>query len=415
MKNKVAFFYPSEKIGGAQVLFLRAASYLAANGYIVYNIDYGNSFITSQLRNGNIAFEHIVQGENRPNTELPEDIIFIVSLSYIVEIERFFLKNESYRFIFWDLHPNNLIDHTYFSFFYKKKLSKALTLGLKLFERQRIYKLKRFLEDANEKNGLVFMCRNNYITNSKFFKTKISPSYLPIIQDNTIPLNEIRKPKPIYNGVINIGWLSRLEDDKVSILNLLIKDCDKYAANNYNECRLYLHIIGEGSAIERIIKPKNFKLVFAGKLYDSQLSDYISNNVDIGFAMGTSVLEFGIRRIPAVLVPSSTLYNYYKDRESRYMWLYKADGYDVATEIYHKKTELEVFSRIFEQLFKNDELGNKTFKYVYNSHSLDQIGDRLRLNIEKCNLTAKDIKATKIYSFSNLEKIFHFFKKALKG
>lgn len=417
MNKTVAFFYPTKNIGGAQNLFFRAAKYLVSKNYLVYNIDYGSSYITKQLNADNINFEHVIidKAESK-KVLLPDDITFIVSLSYIEKIADHFSDNRKLRFVFWDLHPNNLIDHTFFSFFYKKKLPLSLKCVLKSIEKQRIEKLGRFIQLANKNNSLLFMCKGNYLFNHAFFNLDIKPSYLPIIQDPLIQSLSDSDDLVMPNNEVNIAWLSRLEPDKVAILNLLIQDCEKYASQKKRKVKVNLHVIGEGSAVEQVMPARHCNLLFTGKLFNTELCSYLKTNVDVGFSMGTSSLEFAARGIPSVLVPSSTLPDYFKKRIKRYMWLHQVEGYDVATEMYHEKGTLKDLDTILDCLISGDQrLGVCALNYVRNNHSLVKVGEKLCATIEASSFTLEDIFSTGIYSRTKFERILKVAKDNFKN
>lgn len=404
MYKKVAFFYPGSNIGGAQVLFSRIGHYLSENNVELINIDFGDSFISNYLYELNIPFNHIViEKEGLYKNLIPDDYIFIVSPSYLFILNKFFSFSDSNRFIFWELHPDNIIDHTSFSFFYKAKKSINLKSFLRFIEKKRIKKIKSFLSVANDKNGLYFMCYRNFVTNSSFFDLDIKPCYLPI-------------PQPSYENKcftsfkfedeIHIAWLSRLEQDKINILNLLILDLDSYA-NEHQKQEVFLHIIGIGSSSESILKSNYITIVDIGKLDGNSLTDYMIKNLDLAFAMGTSALEFASRSIPTLLVPSTTLYNDYKDESKRYMWMYQMKGFDVATELYHKNDTLsitDVFSNIEENGIKF--YSDASYEYVLANHSMNKVGAALIKILSLVELSYDDIKDSGIYNPSNIELLF---------
>lgn len=413
MYKKIAFFYPAENIGGAQLLFARVGECLFKNGFEIINADFGSSFISNFFIESNVKFEHVVIDKNITNkNDSPKDCIFIVSLSSINLINDYFTFSRDVKFVFWDVHPNNLLEHTYFSFFYKKSLTNKIKLIFKTVERSRIKKLGGFLKIASVKKGLYFMCYRNFMTNSSFFNIDISPVYMPICQ----PVNHFLEPFNHYKfkGELNVGWLSRIEDDKVDILNLLIIDLESLS-RKLGDIKITLHVIGEGSASNHILTANNITIIESGKLYQKTLSEYLIKNIDVAFSMGTAALEFAARSIPTLLVPSSTLHAEYKEIAQRYIWLFEVEGYDVAAELYHSRYT----QNIFEVLAKIEGsglrvLGEASFRYVCTNHSIDEIAKALIDELAFCELSYNDISNSGIYTSRFLDASLSSLKKLAK-
>lgn len=405
---KVTFFYPAKNVGGAQILFARVAQYLATKHIQVVILDYGESYISSYLLESETPFLHLIV--NKDNSLIYETLshsILLISLSSINLIDKALDIPDECRIMFWDLHPYNVIENTFFSYFYKDDQFNSITSKLKIIEKSRLLKLKSWLDLAHRKNGLVFMCKRNFITNHSFFNLDFQPKYIPVAIDNQEMLSTNFHENITGNNqsnTIRVGWLSRLEKDKVNILNLLITDLDIYAQKN--NIKIILHIIGEGSYCKFIKKTNSVTIYLKGKLIGSELTKYMHQNLDIGFAMGISALEFASRSIPTILVPSSTLYDYYVSLDKKYIWLHNSTDFDIATEAHHLKKTLSI-AEIFHKLSTSDlnKLGALSHQYVMENHSIDFVGclviDSLKLN----TLYFKDIKAVGLYDYTLFEKI----------
>lgn len=410
--TNIAFFYPAENIGGAQILFSRIAEYLSVHNFDITVFDFGNSFISEYLDQNNIRYTHtVIKKGGAVKTEVSENYTFIVTPSYLFLLDQYFSFHHSTKFLFWELHPNNIIEHTLFSYFYKRLYPSALSKPMKIIESNRISKLRNLLEIAHAKDGFYFMCFRNYITNSDFFKLNIQPNYLPVPQH--IEQAKVKRTLNITHS-LNIGWLSRLDSDKINILNLLIKDLDKYSKNN-NMSNITLHIIGTGNSSHKIRKTKNITLVLTGKLSGDDLTDYLYNNIDLAFSMGISALEFGSRTIPTLLVPSPTLYSFYKYLPKKYLWLHDVKGFDVATEKFHKEVVLDlndIFSDI--EALGLSYLGKLSYNYVSKNHSIDSVGSNVIKRLSDSDFVYHDIIESKVYSPSLIETFFLYIKQTIK-
>lgn len=426
---RLVIFYPAVGIGGAQILFARIAESLASEGFKIVIVDFGNGYINNYLKN-RIEFSHVLLGP-KDKYESDADDVILLALSMIFSYKNSIEPNAKTRLAFWDLHPYNLIENTAFSFFYKRSPFGWLSTLLKYIEFKRINKIRLIIDYLADKNALYFMCQKNYLFNKEFFGCAANPNFLPIpiplIPDNLVNSSENIvfqktsvsdidvKKKENFLGLLNIGWISRLDLDKIPVLNLLIEDIDRFAAST-SKYKIIIHIIGEGSAINDIRCPKHVERRMIGRLEQNILSSYVAKNIDIGFAMGTSVLEFAARKKPAVMVPSPTLYDYFKKRRCRYVWLHQAETFDVAVEDYYSPTVLHQFADILKMYESNSELLAQTSKdYVLRAHSLKSVTNSLKLNISRLNFYYSDYINTGFAKKTYAEKITLWLKKFFKA
>ncbi len=401
MKKKVAFFYPSRDIGGAQVLFARVADILSCNDYKVYNVDYGSSFITTSLSELGTEFTHVVINDNNSKKlVLPEDCVYILPLSYVFEINSLFPIGMRCEILFWDLHPYNLIDYSFFSFFYK--VNSNLSFLLKKIETSRICKLKNFLNLANKNNSLYFMCSRNFQTNRLFFDLDFVPSYIPIPVSQMYTKSYSEVPSKNVASELHIAWMSRLASDKVKILNLLICDLITYARSNEN-IKVVLHVIGGGDSTDEVLFTEYIEFRYAGVLYEKKLIDYTLDKIDLAFSMGASALDFAAMSTPTILVPNFASYSDFQDRENKYIWLHEIDGFDVAVESYHDSALniFEVMTQFSEA--KSKVLAEMSRQYVLENHSMDNTVKLISDAIQNTNLTYNELRISEVYKVTFIE------------
>ena len=128
---------------------------------------------------------------------------------------------------------------------------------------------------------------------------------------------------------IDVAWLGRLDDDKISAINLSIEFSKTLAARLGSN--VTFHLIGHGTWEKRLKQQyeicDNPRFNFHGKLEGDALHRLIRGNVSIGFAMGTSALEFGARDVATVLLDFSKkempIENY------RFKWLHETAHYNL--------------------------------------------------------------------------------------
>lgn len=154
---------------------------------------------------------------------------------------------------------------------------------------------------------ISFLCETDYEINKLAFRLNSIPTLLPVF---------VQIPKEIqYKGLqkddINILWVSRLDLDKVRILNLLIRDIDDFNADKSNYAKITLHIVGDGKSRDLIYRPITTGIIFHGILSKHRLWNFASSNIDCSFGVGTSALEIGAQGIPTFLIPSMDHYSFY--------------------------------------------------------------------------------------------------------
>ena len=142
------------------------------------------------------------------------------------------------------------------------------------------------------------------------FEHKIIPIYV-----NQTKISYCQKHNIKKECEINIGYIGRLDCDKIfSLINVL----DNLSLYN-TSFKKNVHIIGCGDRKHLITNNKSYKdaninIIFTGFLLDNDKYDYLYNNVDILFSMGTSSLDGALVKIPSVLILSQVGYKLIYDK-----------------------------------------------------------------------------------------------------
>jgi hypothetical protein len=250
----------------------------------------------------------------------------------------------------------------------------------------------------NEQQALDFMDSINLTYQQKTFKANIQvQNYLPLGID--IPVNPLRLSLFNHNQ-INIGWLGRLTTDKVYALMNVINQANEYLLKT-NE-KIVIHIIGEGdqrSYIEKMQISSGVEIEFTGTLINDELNNYLVNNLDVVFAMGTSCLEAAVLGIPTVLLDFS-----HYPQNTNFRWLFESSDYCLGCEA--NETILSCnhsFANIIETIYKQNKkssIGRQCLEYAIQNHSitntatlLTQAINRISTNWEYLNNVAKTLKA----------------------
>lgn len=407
MNRRIIFYYESASVGGAQFLFVRLAEYLNEQGCNVGYICKQDAFLRKNLRSSDtiIFFDQ----DNLDSYNFTENDVIITVLSYIYKLIKLNISNDKVKVFFWDVHPFNYIEHMAFSFFYKKK--SRISSFFKLIEKATVNKFKNNMELLSNNNSIAFMCKKNLEFNRDFFGFSITEQLVPICL--TIPYKRyVNYSKSMQSDCLNIAWLSRLDKDKVALLNILLGSISKL-----NLINLKLYVIGEGQDEHSIRVPENVEVIFVGRITDQALDTFIINNIDCGFAVGTASLEFAKLAIPTFLVPGNDSVRFYQNVDTKYIPLHRVSDFDVAVEHYHKDQTLTLLQCL--DLVQNhyEIMSNHVYDYVTDKHSINITASKL---LQYSNETISTLNLIdKIYNVGLFEcllgRLKLFFKKIMQG
>ncbi len=372
LKRNVCFYYPSYILGGAEILFARIANYLADNSdKKVFFIDYSDG-ISNQLLNNKV-----IKVSSADKISLEDNTVIISAITLAYNLPE--VLNKNIRFLFWNLHPENIW-----------WLAKNAGLKKKL--------LTKFIKKTIAEKSLISMdsATNFAIKNLVHKNTPIVPI---MVNDSKY---FIRK-KLISKNELNIVWLSRLDDDKIySLLNLL-----ENLKNYKTEKKIILKIIGDGKAknlIDIQHYSKYFKIIFEGIIKPPQLYEYLQNNADCLFSMGTSLIEASKIGIPSIL---SFLFDK-PAKENSYVFLYKTKNHLLGSNSnFYVLKEIKLPLQNILDIIQNDYeyISEASRKHFCENFLIDTQINKLILNINSCKLS--QIKRQKINMIQN---IINFFK-----
>ncbi|WP_151837587.1 glycosyltransferase [Acinetobacter ursingii] len=390
----IYFFYPSNMMGGAEYLMVNTANLLKDAGVDVGVVDYSDGWVSSNINDASIKKIFIIKNEK---IQLSEKDILITTASYLYKLDNYFSMSDT-RVLFWVVQPYNVVLGLP-SFFAKNKLYKLI--GLKYISKK-IISHKKNLEFILDKKGIVSMdseCDRiinlNYGLNYN--------NFLPIfVGDNKFK----RKDESIKeNDAIKIVWLGRIDlEFKIHILKKVLLDLN-LIKNEFDKIFIF-NIIGNGPGLENLklfVKENlNFDVNFLGELKDNELN-FILEQSDIGFAMGTSALDIAAKKIPTILLD----FSYEEVSHYNYRWIFETEGYILGRDIKllsnFDMDSMKSLRVIFHELNKNQiKFSELCFNYVYINHSSQNTLLQLSEYLVNTELTIKDI-----YDYSSTKPIWN--------
>ncbi|MGN0768032.1 MAG: hypothetical protein ACI4M8_01625 [Christensenellales bacterium] len=304
-KQKIVFFIQTHKpIGGSQVLFLNLASFISQNyeQYECFYINYKNKEVENIYGNSNMVFCDV----NTDYTRF-EDAIFFTPINYIFYLVDKIKELKKARICVYFYHPQ-IFDW----------------INMQIMEAK--VDFDPLLKLLSEHHACSFMDSSNYIAANRLSKVNFEPIYVPVTLSDNLSANV--QPEPKSETAIRIGWLGRLDRDKIfSVLNVADNLLDLT-----QDKPIEFHIIGDGNS-KNLIKFSEYtpkiKFIFTSYLYGEERNTYIRENIDIMVAMGISAIDSAVLRIPTVIpVVSPVRFN-----DDKYTYVHDVKGFSLGWDL----------------------------------------------------------------------------------
>lgn len=340
MRN-IYVFYPTQVIGGAELLFVRLLNYISQH-YPQIKVGYIN-FVDSCIN------ELLSEGVERiavdKSITLPENSTIVAPPQCIYRFPQ--IKTKDINFLFFIL---SVLEPDVMCCFSRTATKNVI---------DRVQTMITY-------NALIVMDEATKITTQKFCSFNVNENMLmPVVLEDY--QTSFLKESLIDEQYINLAWIGRLSADKIYALINLMDNLEKLKIDK----KIKLHIIGEGDSGHLIGEYKNFEIIYLGTLFPKDLPLYIQNNIDIVFAMGTSMLESEKCGVPAVMV-FLTMENSSKDC---FLWTFKLQnyvlGYDAQLELIPQK-ELMTLEQILNDFLLNMSHRSKQARDHFESFLIDR-------------------------------------------
>lgn len=398
-KQNLYFFFPYKAIGGVSVLFLRLSNYLSdMNLYNIYLIDYLDGYMSNNYdKNKDINF--LEYDVNKDIKFKNNDIVIFQSMPLHVMPTNLIFDNRT-KLIYWNLHPYNIFGYTSSikKYFKNNLIKKIVTI---LFKYLIYTNDRKAINIFDEKKSIFFMDRENFEQTQKWLNVKLKNQlYLPIIIDSA---ENIKVDYLSRDEIFNCVWIGRIEDFKAHILVYTLKKLNKIAENYKKD--IVFTIIGKGEYLDYLEEQTNsldnINIKYIDYLDPKHLKEFLID-MDIGFAMGTTALDFAKYGLPTVLLD----FTYEKiTQDYKFDWLFNTQDFTLGRQItdtlYEKNnTSLEDMIESLEDNYQ--EISQKSFEFIKNNFDV---------TINAVNFTALIEKSTLVYDDLNKKyfdmNIFH--------
>lgn len=369
--ENICFFQPGYSIMGAAYCEILLAEYLAnsteLNIYFCDFIDgYGHRLL-QEYEDTKVKF--LKYEPNVISFPLNEKTIFLTSSIRVILLRK--MHNEN-KIVLWH---NETTPCAWNLIFIRNEMMNFF----KLLEKTDSI----MFHDWSSRDSLNRYSKTNF-KNSDFF-------YVPVVHKKVCA-----NSKFIENNSINIAFLSRLSSDKIQSLFYLVKNLYELSLIK----KIKIHVIGDGICKEFVVRTltkyeDKLEIIYCGSILHENLDEYLVNNIDLLYGVGTSVVEAAALKIPSAILLMS--YNEIKDNEA--FWYFDTKDYCVGITKDQKedfKIEYTTIQKQVEQVCAIDGkkyLGERSYQYFVENHgNLDKLAYNFLNQLSKSFLTFKMLK-----------------------
>ena len=155
--------------------------------------------------------------------------------------------------------------------------------------------------------------------------------------------------------------------------------------------QITLHVLGYGEHLKEVdgmgLDNAYFHQLRARPIKSTEINDFLLQNIDLMFAMGTSALEAAKLGVPTVMVDAS-----YEEIKGDYVYkpIYERTGYELAHLV--TKADFAAGNQSFDgimDLVNNhfEEFSQKSRDYFVKNHSLSSVGEQFVSLIKKSDFS----------------------------
>ena len=368
--ESICFWLPAFNVGGGTYYLCKLAQYLVKNSDLkIYYMDYPNGY-PSNLLSETPEVKILHYDEKNLHFPIKEKCAIITNSTRVIQIPNMRSDN---KLLFWHYETIPcgwdvvLIDNEAKNYMKLAKKNKAM-----------VY------HDWSARNS-ISMYKNSNFKNKDYLHLYTAPKEI-FANENIINKEEI-----------NLCFLSRLAPDKKESLYYLIENYARYRTVKKKR----LHVIGDGRSKDEVHNfckkyENEIEFIFTGTIQRENLDEYLINNVDIVFGVGTCVLEASALKLPSVAMIMSSK----KLNEDEAYFAYNTKEYSMGILDIQKKDFKIKYSKIKEIIdavygVKNGKAieGEKCYQYFMDNHGdYDNIVSKFLTFIKNTTLTYKKLK-----------------------
>lgn len=364
MRN-IYVFYPTQVIGGAELLFVRLLNFISQHypqirvGYINFTESCINEFLSEGVEK--IAVDKSIT--------LPENSTIIAPPFCLYKFPK--IKTKNLFFLFWVLHMEEMNDTMCY-------LSRTTRKNV-------IDKVQTMITH----NALICMDEVTRIATKEFCSYEVNEKIIMPVVLEDYPCS-FTKEILVDKECIHIAWVGRLSRDKIYALINLMDNLEKLDLAK----KIKLHIIGEGDS-KHLIREYPYEVIYLGTLSPKDLPLYLQKNCDICFAMGTSMLEAEKCGVPAAMV----FYTTENSSSDCFLWTFKLRNYVLGYEMnlgLIPEKELMSLEQILNDFLANMSHRSKEARAHFESFLIEKHIDKFLQCVNETSYSMEVLKKEKL-------------------
>lgn len=241
---------------------------------------------------------------------------------------------------------------------------------------------KRLVKQLLKKKSLFFMDDTGIFNLRHYFAMEVDePIFVPIpveVPKENYYLKRDRNP----GHTLRLTYIGRSVDWKMMPLIKIIEDCATVSVSKKINMSIVVDSITEFKKYintNDFIDAGNFAIDVTENIMPSAISDFLLQNSDLHFAMGTAALDAAKLGVPTVLVDYSVKKF---PADYCYKWLYETTGYSLGKNldklsVSNSLSMKNLLTMLSDDQEKVSDLSKRSFNYVVNNHSVDKIVSNL--------------------------------------
>lgn len=371
-REKIVFFYEKDQVIAGSLIFYMMLSKAIAHRfkeYQVYYVNYPNKTLEDMYLDETVTCCDITTCDFSQF----ENARFVVPLNYLFAFLARSKGIKSGSILLFDWHPElaTYLSNQFFWFYNS---------------------CENLLAMFDSKKALSFMDKSCAISVYKLLnKTDFIENYIPVFVSGN--KNEPIAVPSISKNTLRIGWLGRLDSDKInSLINLLemllLLDSD---------VSIDVHVIGDGDSRNKInlrrYAPK-IRIIFTSYLVGEIRDKYIKENIDIMVTMGIAALDVANLCIPTIIpIMSSRPFN-----NDQFVFLFDTIGFslgwtnDDLKRLGCKSHRIkDVLNMVYNE-GRKEQLGRKCYDYMKSNFDIDKSTELMVCAVENSELTLEDCR-----------------------
>lgn len=362
------FCFPYRGVGGVPVLFTRIAERVVRLGHQASVVDYPDGAMAKAVAGSPIS---LIPYDDDGAVAIPDGAILVFQSLNPWALYKPLQIADTTRIFFWNCHPFNLVPT--FPGLRAMMMANARIGRFLLATVLRGYrgKVLRFIKFLLARDALVFMDKTNASNTENYLGINLPlRDYLPVPAGDVCDRVE-RAPRDWPRDGLRLSWIGRIADFKYPILKATLAQLDNLAPGL--GVPVHLAIVGGGEHLEDLKRDvaalKHLGVTFLGELPVADISDFLTEQTDVLFAMGISALEGARLGIPTVLldvaygtVPAGYVFS----------WLHDRDGFtlgEVLSSAHIVPGNRSLQSLLGQVMTDFPAVSQATHAYYENSHS----------------------------------------------